>query len=139
MAINIQDKIKRKKWKLLIGGKWVNAVSGKTFVTLNPATEEPLANVAEGEKADINLAVKAARKPAPGPAPGCVPGPGRPAGGRDASGRRAPRGYLTRRTMNRAISASLVARRSNRAIDAIASFAARSARFREAAAPSSAG
>jgi aldehyde dehydrogenase (NAD+) len=62
MAINIQGKIKRKKWKLLIGGKWVNAVSGKTFVTLNPATEEPLANVAEGDKADINLAVKAARK-----------------------------------------------------------------------------
>ncbi|MGR3309707.1 MAG: aldehyde dehydrogenase family protein [Candidatus Brocadiales bacterium] len=62
MAVSIQDKIKRKKWKLLINGKWVNAVSGKTFVTLNPATEEPLANVAEGDKADINLAVKAARK-----------------------------------------------------------------------------
>lgn len=62
MAVSIQDKIKRKKWKLLIDGKWVDAVSGKTFETLNPATEEPLAKVAEGDKADINLAVKAARK-----------------------------------------------------------------------------
>lgn len=62
MAVSIQDKIKSKKWKLLIDGKWVDAVSGKIFATLNPATEEPLANVAEGDKADIDLAVKAARK-----------------------------------------------------------------------------
>jgi phenylacetaldehyde dehydrogenase len=48
--------------KMLIGGKWVNAVSGKTFETYNPATGEVLARVAEGDKADIDLAVKAARK-----------------------------------------------------------------------------
>jgi phenylacetaldehyde dehydrogenase len=48
--------------KMLIGGKWVDAVSGKTFDTFNPATGEVLARVAEGDKADIDLAVKAARK-----------------------------------------------------------------------------
>jgi len=48
--------------KMLIGGKWVDAVSGKTFVTVNPATAEPLAMVAEGDAADIDRAVEAARK-----------------------------------------------------------------------------
>ncbi len=48
--------------KLLIGGKWVTAKSGKTFETINPANEEPLALIAEGDKADIDEAVKAARK-----------------------------------------------------------------------------
>jgi phenylacetaldehyde dehydrogenase len=47
--------------KLLIGGKWVDAVSGKTFATVNPATEETLAQVAEGDAADIDKAVKSAR------------------------------------------------------------------------------
>ena len=48
--------------KLLIGGKWVPAKSGKTFETINPANEEVLAMVAEGDKADVDEAVKAARK-----------------------------------------------------------------------------
>ena len=48
--------------KLLIGGEWVDAVSGKTFDTVNPATEEVIAAVAEGDAADIDLAVQAARK-----------------------------------------------------------------------------
>jgi aldehyde dehydrogenase (NAD+) len=48
--------------KLLIGGEWVDSVSGKTFDTVNPATEEVIAAVAEGDAADIDLAVKAARK-----------------------------------------------------------------------------
>ncbi len=47
--------------KMLIGGKWSNAASGKTFPTLNPATGEVLAQVAEGDRADIDRAVKAAR------------------------------------------------------------------------------
>jgi len=46
---------------MLIGGKFVEAASGKTFPTYNPATGEVLANVPEGDKADIELAVKAAR------------------------------------------------------------------------------
>jgi aldehyde dehydrogenase (NAD+) len=48
--------------KLFINGKWVDSVSGKTFDTLNPATEEVLTCVAEGDSADIDLAVTAARK-----------------------------------------------------------------------------
>jgi phenylacetaldehyde dehydrogenase len=48
--------------KLLIDGRWIEAASGKTFDTINPATEEKLAEVAHGEAADIDLAVKAARR-----------------------------------------------------------------------------
>src|SRR6202048_3350176 len=51
----------RKPRKMLIDGKWVEAASGKTFPTFNPATGEVLSRVAEGDKADIDLAVKAAR------------------------------------------------------------------------------
>src|SRR5262245_996516 len=47
---------------MLIGGKWVDSQSGKTFPTTNPATGETICQVAEGDKADIDLAVKAARK-----------------------------------------------------------------------------
>ncbi len=47
---------------MFIGGKWVDSVSGKTFPTLNPATGETICQIAEGDKADIDLAVKAARK-----------------------------------------------------------------------------
>src|ERR1700693_1428707 len=48
--------------KLLIDGKWRDSVSGKTFETINPATEEVITEVAEADAADIDLAVKAARK-----------------------------------------------------------------------------
>ncbi len=48
--------------QLLIDGTWVNSVSGKTFETLNPATEEVLCRVAEGGKEDVDKAVKAARR-----------------------------------------------------------------------------
>ena len=47
--------------KMLINGKWVEAASGKTFPTYNPATGEVLAHVAEGDREDIDRAVKAAR------------------------------------------------------------------------------
>src|ERR1700680_1105665 len=50
------------QYPMLIGGKWVDSASGKTFATVNPATGETLCQVAEGDKADIDLAVKAARK-----------------------------------------------------------------------------
>jgi len=49
------------KRKLFINGKWVEAASGKTFPSYNPATGEVLANVAEGDREDIDRAVKAAR------------------------------------------------------------------------------
>ncbi len=48
--------------KLLINGKWVPSKSGKTFETLNPSNEQVLALVAEGDKADVDEAVKHARK-----------------------------------------------------------------------------
>jgi acyl-CoA reductase-like NAD-dependent aldehyde dehydrogenase len=51
----------RKPKHLLIGGKWVPAKSGKTFETINPANEEVLALVAEGDKADVDEAVKVGR------------------------------------------------------------------------------
>jgi len=47
--------------KLLINNEFVNAVSGKTFPTINPATEEIITHVAEADKADVDLAVAAAR------------------------------------------------------------------------------
>src|SRR6202521_52138 len=47
--------------KLFIGGRWVESASGKTFPTIDPATGEVLAQVAEGGKEDIDKAVKAAR------------------------------------------------------------------------------
>ena len=48
--------------RLLIGGQWVDAASGKTFPVYNPATGEVIAQVAEGDQEDIDRAVKAARR-----------------------------------------------------------------------------
>jgi aldehyde dehydrogenase (NAD+) len=45
-----------------IGGQWTPSVSGKTFETINPATEEVISEVAEGDAADIDRAVAAARE-----------------------------------------------------------------------------
>ncbi len=55
--------------KMLINNKFVDAVSGKTFETINPATGEVLATVAEADAADVDLAVKAARSAFHGKAP----------------------------------------------------------------------
>src|SRR5258708_31936057 len=52
----------KKPKQQLIGGDWIDSASGKTFETYNPATGELLARVAEGDRADIDRAVKAARK-----------------------------------------------------------------------------
>src|SRR5947207_3096594 len=48
--------------KMLINGEWQAAASGKTFETVNPATEEVIARVAEGDAADVERAVAAARR-----------------------------------------------------------------------------
>jgi len=45
----------------LINGEWVDAASGKTFDSVNPATEEVLARWRHGEAADADAAVRAAR------------------------------------------------------------------------------
>jgi phenylacetaldehyde dehydrogenase len=48
--------------KLLIDGAWVEAASGRTFRTIDPATEEVLAEVARGDAEDVERAVRAARR-----------------------------------------------------------------------------
>lgn len=48
--------------QLLIGGRWVDGASGRSFPVINPATEQALSHVAAGEDVDIDLAVKAARQ-----------------------------------------------------------------------------
>ncbi len=53
--------------RLYIGGQWVDAVAASTFTTVNPATEEPITQVAEGRAEDIDRAVKAARDAFEGP------------------------------------------------------------------------
>lgn len=47
---------------LLIDGEWVPAASGRTFATVDPATGETLTDVACGQEADVDKAVRAARK-----------------------------------------------------------------------------
>ena len=51
-----------KPGKLLIDGSWTDARSGKTFDTINPATEVVLTSVAEADAADVDAAVGAARR-----------------------------------------------------------------------------
>jgi acyl-CoA reductase-like NAD-dependent aldehyde dehydrogenase len=46
----------------IIDGKLVDAVSGKTFHTIDPRTEQPICEIAEADLADVDLAVRAARK-----------------------------------------------------------------------------
>ncbi|XP_078432238.1 aldehyde dehydrogenase family 2 member C4-like [Wolffia australiana] len=48
--------------KLFINGEFVDAVSGRTFDTVDPRTGEVLARMAEGEEEDVDIAVKAARE-----------------------------------------------------------------------------
>ncbi len=48
-----------------IGGEWVDPSEGEHFDTLNPATEEALARVAQGSVADVDAAVVAAREAQP--------------------------------------------------------------------------
>jgi aldehyde dehydrogenase (NAD+) len=53
--------------RLLIGGQWVDALSGKTFDSVNPATGKVIAQLAEGGAEDIDRAVAAARTAFEGP------------------------------------------------------------------------
>src|ERR1700742_149027 len=48
--------------RLLIGGEWCEGASGKRFATLNPATEQVLAEVSEADAPEIDAAVAAARE-----------------------------------------------------------------------------
>ncbi|MBP6313297.1 MAG: aldehyde dehydrogenase family protein, partial [Flavobacteriales bacterium] len=57
----------KEQYELFIGGKWVKPKSGKYFDTINPANEQKLARIAEANEADVDAAVKAARKAYEGP------------------------------------------------------------------------
>ncbi|KAG2718519.1 hypothetical protein I3760_03G224200 [Carya illinoinensis] len=48
--------------KLFINGEFIDSISGKTFETIDPRTTETIARIAEGDKKDVDLAVKAARQ-----------------------------------------------------------------------------
>jgi len=62
-APEAHDYIKlQKRYPLFIGGKFVAPKSGKYFDSINPATEEKLAEIAEANARDVDLAVKSARK-----------------------------------------------------------------------------
>src|SRR5690606_8873196 len=52
----------RPSYGLFVNGKFVEPKSGSSFTTINPATEEPLAEIAEAGDADIDAAVRAARR-----------------------------------------------------------------------------
>ena len=54
-----------KEYKMWINGKWVEAESGKTYPVFNPATEEEIAQIPLGGQAEVDKAVKAARKALP--------------------------------------------------------------------------
>ena len=47
-------------YKLYINGKFIDSSSNKTFESINPATEEPWATIAEAQSQDVNNAVEAA-------------------------------------------------------------------------------
>jgi phenylacetaldehyde dehydrogenase len=66
MATSVREFLGRTH-KLLIGGAWVEAASGRTFAVENPADGDTLAQVAKGEAADVEKAVKAARQSFEGP------------------------------------------------------------------------
>ena len=55
----------RSSYRLLIGGEWVDPADGRWFKTINPASEEVLAEVAEAGPRDVERAVAAARAALP--------------------------------------------------------------------------
>jgi len=52
----------KSNYKLFIGGKFINSNGAKTYKTINPATEEVLAEIIEASQKDVDLAVRSARK-----------------------------------------------------------------------------
>jgi len=53
--------------RLLIDGRHVAAAAGRSFETIDPATEQPIAAVAEADAADVDAAVASARRALAGP------------------------------------------------------------------------
>jgi aldehyde dehydrogenase (NAD+) len=61
LAANV-DLHRLPRTQLLIDGQWRDAAGGKTFASVNPATEQVIAEVSRAEAADIDLAVAAAHR-----------------------------------------------------------------------------
>jgi len=64
-TIKVDERVARwlaKPRRMLVDGQWVEAASGRTFATFDPATGEVLAQVPEGAAEDIDRAVRAARR-----------------------------------------------------------------------------
>jgi len=61
MATATMNPPKIRQTNMLVGGKWMESRSGKRFPTVNPVNEQVIAEVAEGDAADVDAAVKAAR------------------------------------------------------------------------------
>jgi acyl-CoA reductase-like NAD-dependent aldehyde dehydrogenase len=59
---SVEEFITAPQRRMLIDGAWVEAASGKTFDTLDPATGKVLARVAEGDAEDVDRAARAARR-----------------------------------------------------------------------------
>ena len=62
MAIDSAPRTEVKHYKNYVGGQWVDAASGKTFEVINPATEEVIATVPNGDREDAHRAIAAARQ-----------------------------------------------------------------------------
>jgi len=60
--VKIDDSPEIKYNQVFINNNFIDSVSGKTFPTVNPATGEKICDVAEGDKADVDIAVKAAKE-----------------------------------------------------------------------------
>lgn len=56
------ERTEAERKKLFIGGAWVEPDSARYFATINPATEEPIAQVARAGEREVDLAVAAARR-----------------------------------------------------------------------------
>src|SRR5262245_28204279 len=61
LSLPVRDFISRTQ-KLYIDGRWVAAASGNTFDTIDPASEQVICKVAEGDREDVDRAAKAAHK-----------------------------------------------------------------------------
>lgn len=61
MSPSVVASVERLRGKMLVGGEWVTAISGKTQPVINPADGEPFATVASGDAEDVDRAVNAAK------------------------------------------------------------------------------
>src|SRR6266576_6799704 len=62
-ALEVNSYIKlRNRYQLFINGRFVSPKSGQYFDSINPATEEKLAEIGSANKGDVDLAVRASRR-----------------------------------------------------------------------------